>query len=306
MTLGYLLGLTFATLITATAAGQVLRYVVRSDGARTTISNVNVRIGAWWVLCISMGLALAVGGSAVVAVFAVLSVLAVREFVSLLGDGRPPLYALWTFTGILYALIPAGWFDQFSMAVMLAGLFYFPLRAAVRGETERFLERTAGAAWCLGVCAYGVSHAPALLTLTIHGYGGRNATLLFYYLLVVQSSDVFQYCWGKLAGRRPIAPRISPNKTWEGFVGGVSTSTLVGVLLYQATPFRPLEAAAICAAITLAGFAGGLVMSAVKRDRGVKDFGTIVSGHGGVLDRLDSICFSAPIFFYVVKYVYAG
>jgi len=306
MTLAYLLGLTFAALVTATATGQVLRCLVRSDGARATVANVNVRIGAWWALCSVIGLALAVGDGMTVTVFAALSCLAVREFAALSGDQRPPLYSLWTLTAIQYALIPAHWYEPFSMAIPLGGLFYFPLRAALLGETDRFLERTASAAWCLSTCAYGVSHAPALLALHIPGYEGRNATLLFYYLLVVQSSDVFQYCWGKLAGRRPIAPRVSPNKTWEGFLGGILTSTVIGAMLYQATPFQPLQAAGICAAITLAGFAGGLVMSAIKRDRGVKDFGTIVSGHGGVLDRLDSICFSAPLFFYLAKCFYAA
>jgi phosphatidate cytidylyltransferase len=306
MTLTYLLSLTFATLVTATAVGQILRYVVRSDGARATVANVNVRIGAWWVLCGVVGLALAIGSGMAVAVFGGLSCLAVREFAALTGDQDPPYYSLWMLTAIQYALIPTGGYQQFSIVIPIVGVFYFPLRAALRGETERFLERAAGAGWCLAACAYGVSHAPALLTLRIPEYDGRNATLLFYYLLVVQSSDVFQYCWGKLAGRRPITPRISPNKTWEGFLGGILTSTVIGALLYRATPFQPLQAAGICAAITLAGFAGGLVMSAIKRDRGVKDFGTIVSGHGGVLDRLDSICFSAPLFFYLVKYCYAA
>jgi len=306
MTLTYLLSLTFATLVTATAAGQILRCVVRSDGARATVANVNVRIGAWWVLYGAVGLPLVLGSGMAVAVFAVLSCLAVREFAALSGDRRPPCYSLWMLTAIQYALIPAGWYEAAGMTIPLGGLFYFPLRAALRGDTDRFLERAAGAAWCLSACAYGVSHAPALLMLRIPGYEGRNATLLFYYLLVVQSSDVLQYCWGKLAGRTPIAPRISPNKTWEGFLGGVFTSIVVGTLLYAATPFRPLEAAGICAGITLAGFAGGLVMSAIKRDRGVKDFGTIVSGHGGVLDRLDSICFSAPLFYYLVKIFYTA
>lgn len=126
--------------------------------------------------------------------FAGLSRLAVREFVALSGEQRSPLYSLWTLTAILYALIPAGGYGTFSMLVPLGGVFYFSLRAALRGDTERFLERAAGAAWCLSVCAYGVSHAPALVTLHIRGYEGRNTTLLFYYLLVVQSSDVFQYC----------------------------------------------------------------------------------------------------------------
>jgi len=301
MSLTLLLSFTFATLIAATAAGQILRAVVRSDGARATVSNVNLRIAAWWVLCGVVGLALLVGNAAVMAVFAVFSGLAVLEFVAILDDRHPPRVSLCALTALQYALVGFGPFEVWSIALPLVALVYFPLRAAISSETERFLERTAGAVWGLSVCAYGVSYAPAVLMLQIPGYNGRNSTLLFYYLLVVQSSDVFQYCWGKLAGRRPIAPRVSPNKTWEGFLGGVLTSTALGTALYRATPFQPLEAAGICLAITVMGFAGGLVMSACKRDRGAKDFGTIVSGHGGVLDRLDSLCFSAPVFFYLVR-----
>ena len=300
MSLPFLLNLTFATLICATALGQILRAVVRSDGGRATVANVNVRIGAWWVLCGMIGLALVLGDAAVVAVFAVLSCLAVLELAG------SPRYSLCILTAIQYALVWTGSYPLFVIAIPLAAPMYFSLRAALRGETERFVERTAGPAWALSICAYGVSHAPALLMLHIPGYEGRNAALLFWFLLVVQSSDVFQYCWGKLAGRTPIAPRISPNKTWEGFLGGVLTSTAVGTALYQATPFRPWQAACVCVVITLLGFAGGLVMSACKRERGIKDFGTLVSGHGGVLDRLDSICFSAPVFFYLVKYIYAA
>jgi phosphatidate cytidylyltransferase len=297
MTLPFLLSLTLATLVCATAAGQVLRVMVRSDGARATVANVNVRIGAWWVLCGMMGAALALGNAAVVAVFAVLSCLAVVE----LSGG--PRYSLCILTAVQYALVWTGSYPLFAIAIPLAAPIWFPLRAAWRGETDRFVERTAGAAWALTICAYGVSHAPALLTLNIRGYEGRNATLLFYFLLVVQSSDVFQYCWGKLAGRRPVAPRISPNKTWEGLIGGVLSSTALGTALYRATPFGIWQAAGICLVITVLGFAGGLVMSACKRERGIKDFGTLVSGHGGVLDRLDSICFSAPVFFYLVKFL---
>jgi phosphatidate cytidylyltransferase len=117
-------------------------------------------------------------------------------------------------------------------------------------------------------------------------------------------SDVFQYVWGKLLGRRKIAPTISPNKTWEGFIGGVLTAVAIGTGLYWMTPFKPLEALLMSLAITLMGFAGGLTMSAIKRDRGVKDFGAMIEGHGGILDRMDSICFAAPVFFHLTRYFF--
>jgi phosphatidate cytidylyltransferase len=122
---------------------------------------------------------------------------------------------------------------------------------------------------------------------------------------VGQISDVFQYIFGKTLGKHPIAPKVSPNKTWEGFIGGVATATLVGAAIWWATPFTPLIAGAMALAIALLGFAGGLIMSAIKRDRGVKDFGAIIEGHGGVLDRIDSLCFSAPVFFHLTRYFYA-
>jgi phosphatidate cytidylyltransferase len=120
----------------------------------------------------------------------------------------------------------------------------------------------------------------------------------------VQVSDVLQYVWGKLLGRRRIAPSISPQKTWEGFVGGLSCATALGAAVWWATPFSPAVAALMACMATTMGFAGGLIMSAIKRDRGVKDYGTLIEGHGGVLDRIDSLCFAAPIFFHLTRYFY--
>ena len=152
---------------------------------------------------------------------------------------------------------------------------------------------------------YFLSHAPALLILQIPGYEGQNAKLMFYLVLVVQLSDVMQFVWGKLLGRRRVAPSISPNKTWEGLVGGVATATLIASTLWWATPFTPLVSAAMGLVLTLMGFAGGLIMSAIKRDRGVKDYGSMIEGHGGILDRIDSLCFAAPVFFHLTRFFFA-
>ena len=125
-----------------------------------------------------------------------------------------------------------------------------------------------------------------------------------FFVLVVQISDLLQYAWGKTLGRHKIAPSVSPGKTWEGFVGGVLSATLVGAALWWVTPFTPLQSAGISLMVTLMGFAGGLVMSAIKRDQGVKDYGTMIEGHGGVMDRIDSICFAAPVFFHLTRYFF--
>jgi phosphatidate cytidylyltransferase len=154
------------------------------------------------------------------------------------------------------------------------------------------------------IAVYCLSHVPALLVLDIPGYEGRNAFLIVFLVLVVQSSDVLQYVWGKLFGKRKIAPNLSPSKTLEGFVGGVASATLLGAALWWITPFNPWEAAFMALVVNLMGFVGGLVMSAIKRDRGVKDWGAMIEGHGGMLDRVDSVCFSAPMYFHVIRYLW--
>ena len=143
---------------------------------------------------------------------------------------------------------------------------------------------------------------PALVTLDIPGYEGREILLIAFLVLVVQASDVLQYVWGKLFGRHKIAPTLSPSKTVEGFAGGVTSATLLGAALWWITPFTPVQAGLLALAATLMGFLGGLVMSGIKRDRGVKDWGHMIEGHGGVLDRLDSVIFAAPIFFHLTRY----
>ena len=154
------------------------------------------------------------------------------------------------------------------------------------------------------ICVYFVSCVPALLLLRIPGYE-HNARLMFFLVLVVQLSDVLQYVWGKTMGTRPLARSVSPHKTWEGLVGGIACATAIGTTLWWA-PFTPFAAASMSFVIAATGSAGGLVMSAVKRDRGVKDYGTLIAGHGGVLDRIDSLCFAAPVFFHITRYFYAA
>src|SRR6185436_19916518 len=134
---------------------------------------------------------------------------------------------------------------------------------------------------------------------------GSNYRLLFFFFFVVQMGDALQYIWGKLIGRHIIVASISPNRTWEGFLGGVASNTLLGAALWWAIPpFRPWQAAVLALVASVLGFAGGLTMSAIKRDRGVKDYGTLVEGHGGVLDRIDSICFAAPVFYHITRSIF--
>jgi phosphatidate cytidylyltransferase len=164
------------------------------------------------------------------------------------------------------------------------------------------MTRIAEVQWGLMTCVFCLSHVAAVVDLAIPGFEERTLLLVAFLVIVVQASDVMQYVWGKLGGRHKIAPTLSPAKTVEGFVGGIASATLLGAGLFWLTPFTPLQAAGMALVITLMGFFGGLVMSAIKRDRGVKDWGASLPGHGGILDRCDSLIFAAPIFFHLTRY----
>jgi phosphatidate cytidylyltransferase len=296
-----------ALLIVASVIGWVLARLAKGDGTRATVRNLNARIRAWWVMVVVFGIAVATGGIGSVILFAVASFLAMREFMTLTPTAQTDhavlFWAFFVFAPIQYWLVGVQWYGLFSILIPVYAFVAIPTRMAIAGETTRFLERTSTVQWGLMACVYCVSHAPALLMLQVPNYGS-GAKLLFYLVLVAQLNDVMQYVFGKLFGKHPIAPTVSPNKTWEGFLGGTITAIAVGTALYWATPFSPLGAAAMSLAITLMGFAGGLVMSAVKRDRGVKDYGSMIEGHGGVLDRIDSLLFAAPVFFHLTRFFY--
>jgi phosphatidate cytidylyltransferase len=272
------------------------------------VANLNARIRAWWVMVLIFVVAVAAGRLVTIILFALTSFMALREFVTLtptrLGDHRALFWAFFIVTPLQYYLVAIGWYGLFSILIPVYAFLLLPVRSAAAGDCGNFLARTAEIQWGLMICVYCVSHAPALLTLRIDGYENAGALLLFYLVLVVQISDVLQYVWGKTLGRRPIAPKVSPNKTVEGMIGGVLTASLIGGGLWWATPFEFWQAALFSLVITMAGFFGGLVMSAIKRDRGVKDYGQTIEGHGGVLDRIDSLCFAAPFFFHLTRFFY--
>ncbi|MBT9584284.1 phosphatidate cytidylyltransferase [bacterium] len=298
-----------ALLIVASIIGFLMEWKVTSPKGRQTVANINARIRAWWFMCGIFAVANLAGNVTTILLFALLSFLALREFVTLTptrrSDHRALLFTFFCLMPLQYFLVGVKWYGMFSVLVPVYAFLFIPTVNALNGDAKNFLERTSKLQWSAMICIYCLSHAPALLMLQIPGYEGENAKLLLFMVLVVQLSDVLQYVWGKSTGKRPVAPNISPNKTVEGLIGGVASATLIGTMLWWATPFNPFMAWLMALLISLAGFAGGLTMSAIKRDRGVKDYGTLIEGHGGILDRIDSICFAAPLFFHVVRYFYS-
>jgi phosphatidate cytidylyltransferase len=303
----------FVAVVTVLTIASVVGYVLQrrfaADAPNPTIANVNSRIRAWWGMVALFGLAFAFGKAGVIVLFALASLAALREFITLTptrrGDHVALAVAFFVVLPLQYYLVWIDWYGMYSVFIPVYVFLLLATMAALRQDTKNFMARVAETQWGLMIAVFALSHVPALLFLKIPGYEGRNLLLIAFLAIVVQSSDVLQYIWGKLFGRHKIAPQLSPSKTVEGFAGGVASATALGALLWWITPFSPLQAGAMAFLINLMGFFGGLVMSAIKRDRGVKDWGWMIEGHGGVLDRLDSVIFAAPVFFHVTRYFWS-
>ncbi|MFD1260693.1 phosphatidate cytidylyltransferase [Entomomonas asaccharolytica] len=290
-------------LVFASVVGFVLKVV---KGNSTVIENLNARINAWWVMVLVIGCTFWLGNTAVIILFFLISGFALREFITITpttsDDYYALLFAFYIALPVQYIFVAMNWYGMFSIFIPVYVFLLLPILASIKGCTKNFLERTAKVQWGLMITVYCISCVPALLTLDMQGYENRNLLLIAFLVIVVQISDVLQYVFGKLFGKRKIAPNLSPSKTVEGFIGGIISASLIGACLYWITPFSFVQAAMISLMITLLGFMGGLVMSSIKRDQGIKDWGYMIEGHGGMLDRLDSVCFAAPIFFHVVRY----
>ncbi|HWZ67106.1 MAG TPA: phosphatidate cytidylyltransferase [Stellaceae bacterium] len=288
-------------------AASLIGFVLTSRYAESpVVGNLNARIKAWWVMVSLIGLAFALGKAGIIVLFALASFAALREFLTLTrtrrGDHLALAAAFFVVLPLQYYLISIEWYGLYSILIPVYVFLLLPIVAALRGDTANFMRRIAEVQWGLMISVYCVSHVPALTTLPIPDFADRSLLLIAFLIIVVQSSDVLQYVWGKLLGRHQIAPSLSPSKTVEGFVGGIASATLLGAALWWITPFSSWQAAIMALVINLMGFCGGLVMSAIKRDRGVKDWGQMIEGHGGMLDRLDSVIFAAPIFFHLTRY----
>lgn len=311
-------------LVLATVVAELMYRRTASEGLLATLLNVRQRIFAWWIMVAVLVGSLALGETAVVLLFLALSLLALREFANLLPPGERDRRVL---SWIMVVLAPLHfwfvwehWYGMFAIFIPVYAFLFLPVLLALSGRTESFLHRAALSQWGLMVCVYALSYLPAVLQLPVAIHEGRAAAdgsavgsggveagaLLLFLAVVVQGSDVLQYLWGKTVGRHRIAPTVSPNKTWEGFVGGVLSATALGAALWWLTPFTPWQAGVLALVSCLLGFVGGLVMSSLKRDRGIKDFGALIPGHGGILDRMDSLVFAAPVFFHLTRFFFAG
>ena len=303
---GTLLTTMIAILATATVVGHAARWRVGRGRPHPGIDNLVTRIHAWWVLVALVVAGLAAGRTGITLLFAAISFVALREFVVLApvraGDQALVLAAFGVALPAHYLLVWHGATTAVALFLPVGVFLALPVLLTLAGDGRDLLRRSGTVQWGLMLCVFCLSHVPLLFALDIPGYAGRNAYLVVFLLAVVQASDVLQYIWGRLAGRRPVAPSISPSKTLEGLAGGLACATALGASLAWITPFTVAEAAALSLLVTALGFAGGLVLSAIKRDRGIKDWSALIPGHGGMLDRVDSLCLSAPVFYFLVQW----
>lgn len=302
----------FAVLGLASLIGWGLARKNLSEKGRSTVENLNARTKSWWVMVILLLVSLSMGKWGCVTIFFLISFLALREYITATPTRKADHLSLFAAFFIAlpfqYYLVGTQWYGLFTIMIPVYAFVLIPILTVIQGDAQDFLSRNARTQWGLMVCVYFISHIPMLLTLPFDDarLPMGTAGLVLFFITIIQGSDVLQYVWGKLKGKRPIAPKLSPNKTIEGFVGGVLSASLIGVALHRITPFSPVQAFFISLMLCLLGFFGGLIMSAIKRERGIKDWGNLIEGHGGMMDRIDSLCFAAPLYFHIIRYYFVG
>lgn len=294
----------FGILVLATGVHLLLRKAKPG----LDLSEIGVRIRSWWVMATVFALAMALSRNVSLVFFALVSFLALKEYLSLIPTRRADrglLFWVYLAIPIQYFWIGIEWYGMFVIFIPVYMFLFLPTRMALAGETEGFLRAVGTLHWGLMVTVFSLSHLAFLLVLRDPAGNPTGAPLVLYLVFLTQFNDVAQFLWGKTLGRHKVVPRTSPGKTYEGLLGGVATTTLLAVLLAPwLTPFDRKQAIAAGVILGLGGFLGDIVISALKRDLAIKDSGTLLPGHGGILDRIDSLTFTAPVFFHYVRFLH--
>ncbi len=299
------LGGIFGILIVASG----VMFLLRRARPGADFGELSDRVRSWWVMAAVFTLAMVLSRSISLAFFAFVSFLALKEYLSLIPTRRADRRVLfWAYLAIplQYYWIHEARYGMFIIWVPVYAFLFVPFRMVLIGETRGFLRAAGMIHWGLMTTVFTVGHVAYLLVLpmTVNPQGGGPA-LVLYLVFLTQFNDVSQFLWGKLLGRHKVIPKVSPNKTIEGLIGGVATTVLLAMLLAPwLTPMSHAWAALVGFLIGAGGFVGDVVISALKRDLGTKDSGSLLPGHGGILDRLDSLTYTAPIFFHFVRYMY--
>lgn len=301
----------FAGIVAVLIIASLVTAVLAWRHPQKNYVELKLRIQTWWWLVAIAFLSLSFNRMVAVVLMAFVSFMAFKEFLSIAPTRRADnsvLLLAYLSIPVQYLWVGMGWYGMFIIFIPVYVFLLLPMRMVTIGETQGYLRAAGTIQWGLMTTVFSLSHVAYLLQLPqkagAHGMVSGEM-LVFYLLLLTQANDVAQYLWGKLLGKRKALPTVSPNKTVEGLLGGMLTTTLLAWLLAPwFTPMGTLHALLSGVAISLFGFVGDVVISAVKRDIGVKDAGSLLPGHGGILDRLDSLTYTAPLFFHYLYYLY--
>jgi phosphatidate cytidylyltransferase len=305
------LGGVFAILVVATLVLALLGRL----GPGLQLTEVRLRVRTWWVMAGVFALALVFDRTVSLVFFALLSFLALKEYLSLIPTRRADREVLfWAYLAIpiQYLWIGMEWYGMFIIWIPVYMFLFLPMRMVLLGEMGGFLRAAGTLHWGLMTMVFSISHVAFLLVLGAPKAAAPAAApplggpaLVLYLVFLTQFNDVAQFLFGKAFGRHKVVPKVSPNKTWEGLLGGVATTVVLAVVLAPwLTPLLRHEAMAAGVMIGLGGFLGDIIISALKRDLGIKDSGSLLPGHGGILDRIDSLTYTAPLFFHYVFYLH--
>ncbi|HBV24021.1 MAG TPA: phosphatidate cytidylyltransferase [Jeotgalicoccus sp.] len=293
-----------AVLIISTVITKIMKQKNNSSG----LKEVEMRIRSWWVMFIIFTFALIIHSTISLIFMALLCFLALKEYFSLIPFNRAHrLVLFWAYMTIpiQFSLIYLGWYGMFIVFIPVYMFLLIPIQAIIVGETKNFLRSIATVQWGVMLMVFGLSHLAFLLVLPGREESVAGAGLVLFLVVLTQANDVAQFIWGKMLGKKKIIPKVSPNKTWAGFIGGVLTTTVLAVILAPLiTPFSLLASIIAGLYIGLTGFIGDVNISALKRDLNIKDTSAIIPGHGGILDRVDSLTYTAPLFFHFTRYFY--
>lgn len=269
------------------------------------------RIKSWWIIITLFSAAVVMDRTAAIVLLCFVSFLAFKEFISLAPTrriDRPVLFLAYLVIPVQYVWVHEYWYGMFIIFIPVWMFLILSVRMFFTGETKGFLGSAGTLHWGLMLTVFSLSHAAYMLSLPkLNNPGAGSVGLLMFLVILTQFNDVAQYVWGRSIGGPKIVPKVSPGKTWAGFLGGVVTTAFVGFLLSPyLTPFEGAHRFAAGAIIALSGFLGDVTISALKRDMGVKDSSNLIPGHGGILDRVDSLTYSAPVFFHYIFFFFYG
>jgi phosphatidate cytidylyltransferase len=295
----------YAVLILATLVVWLLQRKTPGD----RYLELDQRTRSWWWMIGAFTLAVLLNRTVAIVFLGFISFLALKEYLSLIPTrriDRGVLFFAYLAIPIQYYWTATDWYGMFIVFIPVWMFLLFAALMTLKGETQGYLRAVGTLSWGVMLTVFALTHMAFLLVAGDHANpvaGGVG--LLFFLVILTQFNDVTQYCWGKLLGRHKVTPKVSPKKTWEGLIGGVATTIGVAALIGPyLTLMDPLWSAIAGSVIGVAGFLGDVNMSAVKRDLGVKDASGLIPGHGGILDRVDSLTYAAPAFAHFFRYLF--